>query len=605
MSGSSTIPGPSANSSPANSNNFLKNIFPQVKNFARYVFQYPKVVNLVPDFFITVYKLEFDYSLIVNTIKKGGDPDSETLKNMVKVSSFQLNDVRDVRTTMAAGKQLGNVSFTLNDPLINVLNITQEQLQDPDLFNNRELSIDKMDIIKVFKRNRFDDNYSTTFTGYVTSVQHRDVPKSDFAFVYTGSDITTALRLSQTVTQASMTYLLRNAKPNDPLVSNIYWENSRLLGTNVEEIIQGIIANSSYIYPALNQIRSVGQMPTNDILTRVQVQNPQALGLASLVTFPSNFPSIQAYGNVFKNFNSINFYQSKSKTPFDVIKDMADVIGFEFYALPDGSIYFGIPKYDMDVDGSYYNVDFDGSFVRKGRYELDGTLHPENDPTGFQETYFSNDEINKYIVLPEDFLSWDEVSPIDNVFTRVDVSPTSFGENITKSKAFLKEIFGEAFIFCYPDFKFDEMTAGNFNGLTSSDEKFRDLIRYGLRIFPVEGKAFLYEDQAIRAYAQFVYDRLKGMRRTGTLSILSRPEIVQGRTIRIPHKNIIGYISSIAHDTKAKKSDQTTCNLTFVRSADIKDEGQDTRFFHDYNYSKIESSLGGFVPAGTFDFTQV
>ena len=103
----------------------------------------------------------------------------------------------------------------------------------------------------------------------------------------------------------------------------------------------------------------------------------------------------------------------------------------------------------------------------------------------------------------------------------------------------------------------------------------------------------------------FRYNFLKANRRTGSLKIPFRPELLAGRTIRVPSKNIIAYVDSVTHSFIPKKSATTSLGLKFIRASDVVTNDLPPRYKRATGYisTPIENQYGLFVPAGTFDYT--
>ena len=585
-------------------NNYIRNIFADVIQYVRYITQFPKSVHIVPDFFIQVHKLSYDYQKF-SQVQESGLTTSEIRSDAVKDFVFQINDVRTVKTRMSSSGAIGTASFVLNQRLLDLdVNLINTPIKEDNPFEVSwdfpDLKIDKMDIVKIFERNRFDDNYSVIFTGMITSIQKVESPRADLQYNYVAGDVSTALRLSTQITTPSLVQLLRDGNLAPELKKQIIWDNPIKAGQNADEIIKRLVEDSWYIYPGNGQITETTAIPTTSF-TRVEVENPQSLGILNLNVFPDNFRNTRAYGNVFKNFRSLSFFQSREKNRLDLIRELAESTGFEFYATQEGNFNYGIPRYDIDIDGAYYRFSPQAPDLveRVGFYDLNGKLNNTELPN---EAY--SDEADIYTINPEDLISYEDLDTLDNIFTRVDVTPTDFTQDILNAKSFLLSTLGEQLHFSFPDFQFESPDAFN-----PEDEKFKDLVRYGMRFFKTGAKPFLITDEAVKAYAQFIYNKLRGARITATISILPRPEMKHGRTIRIPYKNIIAYAPSITHSVIAKKTASTLLTLTFVRSTDLPTPpaevagAQTTKYEHDDDPSAIESKYGSFTPAGTFDFT--
>lgn len=584
-------------------NNFIKNIFPEIFHFLQQNLPFPIIVNVVPDTFVQIFKLRFNYQAI-----------NETLTNQTSVTNvgaliegidvFQISDVRDVTSTMSCGKNPGSASFTLNQMLINNRLVEsldligskfvpkKELLRNVD---NSDVVIDFMDILKVYERNRFTDDYTSIFTGFITSVGHKDQPKVDFSYRYGAHDVTTALRLAPIVSQVSMAQLVTAGTGQVISQSNLIWDNPLVANKPAIDLLKDIIGGTWWTYPQTSQVEESNQVSDNSKFTRVQILNPSEIGLLKLNVFPSNLPNLKAYGAVFSKNLNLSFYQQRDKLPYDICKDIADVIGLEFYGTPEGNIYFGIPKWDIDIDGGYYGSVGDGIVFRKGFYSLDGEMVEDSENTqDFAE------EADIYTINEEDVLDYEEQSSIENVITRVDVGITDWSQDVLRNKniSVLQSAFREQFFFSYPDIQF-----WNPETIASSTEALREFTRLGIRPFPVQSKVFLSSDESMKAYAQFCYDKLKGMRKQAKLTIIPRAELRAGRTIRIPYKNLIAYGLSVTNSVMPKKSASTQIQLGFIRSADI--DIEKSRFSHIDPKSAIEEAYGSFIPSGTFDFTSL
>jgi len=587
-------------------NNYVRNIFADVQNYVRYITQFPKSVHIVPDFFIQVHKLTYDYGEFA-AVQESGLTTNDIVASSVRDFVFQVNDVRTVKTRMSTTGASGSASFTLNQRLLDLdYNFIQAKNNLGDSQSNPfevswdfpDLKIDKMDIIKIYERNRFDDNYTVIFTGFITSVQKVESPRADLQYNYVCGDVTTALKLSTQITSPSLVQLMRDGQLNPELKKQIIWDSPFTAGQNADTLIKRLVEDAWFIYPGNGRIQTTTEVPKTDF-TRVEVENPQALGIMNLAVFPDNFTNIRAYANVFANFKSLSFFQSREKNRMDMIRELAEVTGFEFYATQEGNLNYSMPRYDVDIDGSYYrfNPKDPSTVERAGFYDVTGKL-------GVVPDISYENEADIYTINPEDLISYEDIDSIDNVFTRVDVTPTDFTQDFLNSKNFLLSTIGEQLHFSYPDFDFSSPNAFNPN-----DEKFKDLVRYGMKFFKSSAKPFLITDEATKAYAQFLYNRLWGMRITASCVILPRPELKQGRTIRIPYKNIIAYASSVSHTVIAKKTATTTLNLTFVRSTDLPAPPPEatgvptSKYNHTSSESSIEAKYGLFTPAGTYDFT--
>jgi len=583
--------------------NFIKNIFPKILHYIQNTLPFASVVHVVPDVYIQIYKLRFDYDGIIEKISTGA-----TVTNVgaiIKaIDIFQITDVRDVTTVMSSGKTPGSANFTinqllLNESLVETIDLAGFKYVTPEetLKNvgNTDVIIDFMDIVKVFERNRFDDDYTCTFTGFITSITHRDQPKMDYSYQYGAHDITTAMRLAPVLSQLSIQSMITSDEGSIKLQENVIYDNPLVANKPAIELIKDLINNSWWTYPNTAQIEQSSKPSDNKKFTRLQILNPASIGLLSLNVFPSNLADIKAYGAVFKSNLNLSFYQQSDKLPFDVCKDIADTIGLEFYATPEGNLYFGIPKWDIDVDGSYYSIDSNGIISRSGYYDLNGDL--VDDPIQSQD-YIAESDL--YTINEEDYLGYEKTSSLENISTRVDVSILDWSQDIlsTKNATVIPSAFRESFFFSFPDLQF-----WNLEKVQANSEVLREMTKYGIRPFPVKGKVFLKSDEAIKSYAQFVYDRLKGMRKQGKLTILPRPEIRAGRTIRIPHKNLIAYVMSVTNSVMPKKSASTTLALAFIRNADL--DPENSRFGRTYDASEVEAAYGSFIPAGTFDFTSL
>lgn len=583
--------------------NFIRNIFPEILHFLQQNLPFPIVIHIVPDVFIQVFKLRFDYEAINQTLTN----QSSVVNVSALISGidiFQINDVRDVTTNMLSGKNPGSANFTLNQALINTKLVETFDLVDSKFVSNKErlknidnmdVMIDFMDILKVFERNRFTDDYTCTFTGFITSVGHRDQPKVDFSYQYGAHDITTALRLAPVISQISLQQMVTTGVGKPLIESNLIWDNSLVADRPAIDLIKDVIDSSWWTYPQTAQVEESTNVSDNTKFTRVQILNPTEIGLLKLNIFPSNLPDIRAYGTVFNRTLNLSFYQQRDRLPYDVCKDLADVIGLEFYGTPEGNLYFGIPKWDIDIDGSYYFFPEDGVIGRSGYYDLSGNI--SDDPN---ETKDFAAESDIYTINEEDVLGYEDQSSIENVVTRVDIGITDWSQDImrTKNVSVLQSAYREQFFFSYPDLKFWDP-----NSISANSDAIREMTRLGVRPMPVQAKVFLTTDESMKAYAQFTYDRLKGMRKQAKLTIVPRPEIRQGRTIRIPYKNLIAYVLGVTNSVIPKKSASTTLQLAFLRSAtmDIKK----SRLVHVSDQSSVEKKYGSFVPAGTFDFTEL
>lgn len=583
--------------------NFIKNIFPTIFHYIQNTLPFASVVHVVPDVYIQVYKLRFDYDGIIEKISTGATV-TDVAAIIKAIDIFQITDVRDVTTVMSSGKTPGSANFTinqllLNESLVETVDLAGFKYVTPEeaLKNvgNTDVIIDFMDIVKVFERNRFDDDYTCTFTGFITSITHRDQPKMDYSYQYGAHDISTAMRLAPVLSQINLQQLMVTGDGAIPLQDNLIWDSPLVANKPAIELIKDLINNSWWTYPNTAQIETSTQPSDNKKFTRLQILNPSAIGLLQLNVFPANLTDIKAYGAVFKSNLNLSFYQQSDKLPYDVCKDIADTIGLEFYATPEGNLYFGIPKWDIDVDGSYYSIDSNGIISRSGYYDLNGDL--VDDPIQSQD-YIAESDL--YTINEEDFLGYEETSTLENVSTRVDVSILDWSQDILSAKnaTVIPSAFRESFFFSYPDLQF-----WNLEKVQANSEILREMTKYGIRPFPVKGKVFLKSDEAIKAYAQFVYDKLKGMRKQAKLTILPRPEIRAGRTIRIPHKNLIAYVMNVTNSVMPKKSASTTLSLAFIRNADL--DPENSRFGRTYDSSEVEAAYGSFVPAGTFDFTSL
>lgn len=584
-------------------NNFVKNIFPSILHFLQQALPFPTVVHIIPDTYVQVYKLRFDYDTINEKLSTGATVTD--LNVLIKaIDIFQIIEVRDVSTTMGTGKNPGSANFTLNQQPMN-----QDLIETIDLagftyvtpeerlkqIGNTDVIIDYMDIVKVFERNRFDDDYTCTFTGFITSIVHRNQPKVDYAFQYGAHDISTAMRLAPVQSQLSLQSMITAGDGTVPLMENLIWDNPLVANKPAIELLKDLINSSWWTYPNTAQIDQLTKPSDNTKFTRVQILNPQSIGLLGLNVFPDNLSDIKAYGTVFKSNLNLSFYQQSDKLPFDVCKDIADTIGLEFYATPEGNLYFGIPKWDIDIDGSYYADQGQDLIDRMGYYDLNGTL--VQDPIESQD-YIA--ETDLYTINEEDFLSYEETGTLENIVTRVDIGVLDWSQDLMSSMnmSVLPSAYRESFFFSYPDLQF-----WNLAKIQANSEALREMTKYGIRPMPVKGKVFLKTAEAIKSYAQFTYDKMKGTRKQGKLSIVPRPEIRAGRTIRIPHLSIIAYVLSVTNTVVPKKSATTTLTLGFIRNADT--QPKSSRYGRAYELSEVENAYGAFVPAGTFDFTSL
>jgi len=587
---------------------FIRNTIPTILHYIANMVQnalpVPTSVHVAPDFYIQVFKLRFNYDAITNALASGST--STDISAIIQgIDIFQLNDLRNVTSAMSCGKNPGSAGFTLNqllinDKLVETIDVHGQKFLTPreTLKNvkNPDVTIDYMDIVKVFIRNRFPDptnganNYSCTFTGFITSVTHIDQPKVDFAYQYGAHDISTALRLAPVPSQINLQQMVNGGPGYQQLQKNIYWNNPLVVNQSAIDTIKTLIDSSWWTYPNSAQVLTKTQPSDNAKVSRVQILNPSSLGLLNLNIFPANLPNIRAYGSVFNRNMNLAFYQQSDKLPYEVCKDLADVIGLEFYATPEGNLYFGIPKWDIDIDGSYYAIE-NSIITRTGFFDLNGTL--SSIPS---QSYVS--EIDAYTINQEDVIGYEETGSVENIYTRVDVGFVSWDEDLlaTLNPSVSQSVFKEKFFFSFPDIKFWDPSS-----MDNNSEFLREMTRYGVRPFPVSGKAFLQTDEAIKAYAQFVYDKLKGQRTQAKLTIVPRPEIRAGRTIRIPYKNLIAYVTSATNSVVPKKSASTTLQLSFIRSAEY--DPEKSRFSFDGLTSIVEQKYGSFIPAGTFDFT--
>ena len=634
----------SAKGSEQQLSNFIRNLYPDVVHIDKTVLGlYPSVVHVVPDTFVTVHKLKFDYEKKINEIRgiipppTGVKKSSKSLEGTVGYDTtitpyltfhdvYQLNDVKELNTSASSGKTQGSCTFTIQNNLINTKRIYSEVatvdsnnkvgfIESPEpwsVFNgNPDAVIDKMDIVKIFERNRFNDRYSVTFTGFVTNIKKSEISKGETNYTYTCCDVTAVLRMAEIVTSPSIFALIKNNFLPDYLKQSFIWD-AILSGMRGLDIIKFVLDNAWTIFPPTNELVNEERIPSNLDLTKIEVQNPRDLEIVKLITFPKNIPDLKVYGQVFKNVASVPLYTWRGRYPIDIINDVANVTGFEFYATPEGNLYYGIPKWDMDVDGAYYrrNKD-DNSIERVGYYNSGGEFFPV---TSIQPGMLANfdlattENMQKYTILPEEILNWDEVDDMQRYYTRVELAPTTF--NMDMNSTWIP-IGNEQFFFTYPNFDFSDLN--ELVGKMGTDE-FKDLTRYGLRSYKCDAKPFLSSNESLKAYVEFVYNYLKMARRTATLTIPGRPEMVQGRTIRIPNKNLIAYVDSISHGFIPKKRFVTVLSLKGLREADSsyqpknKNKKVPARYERNsgrYPYSTYEKAFGAFVPVGTFDFTQL
>lgn len=592
-----------AKTAPADQENFIKNFFASVLNYVKVQTPFPVVNNIVTDFYIDLYKLQYDYNSF-NATAKTGRVTSTDVKSYIKaVALFRLTDVRGFKTSMNSDKAIGSVQFDVNNNLIADSFVSgrvtpygnELDTKYFSVWDGPDVSIDMMDIIKIYQRNRFDANYTCIFTGFITSNQDRNMPKVDQIYSYTGGDVSTALRLATVVTNPSMSQLINKGYLDPRIAKNVMWDNSELAGRSGLELIQNLIGGSWYIYPSPAQLgtATASGIPSGSELTAIEVNKPIGLGLLNVITFPKDFEDLQAYGRSW-NSNLGSLYSSREKFVFDICKDIAETTGFEFYSLPNGDFYYGIPKWDIDVDGSSYFISptNPNSVQRLGYFSIDGTLKDKADPQWLKN------EQDQYLIGADDFVSFERGKTIDNIFTRVDVQPSDFSQDVLSQRQVLTSIFkGEALSFSYPDFNFKDGRPQ----LDPNSEEFKDLVRYGMRPFPVSSKIFLKTPADTLYYAKHMYSKLKAMRTTGSLTILPRPEIMQGRTIRIPHINVIAYIKTVSHVLTARKSAATVLGLVYVRSAVTATSDNDQFSIFD-SANEIEKKYGYFTPCSSLNY---
>lgn len=90
------------------------------------------------------------------------------------------------------------------------------------------------------------------------------------------------------------------------------------------------------------------------------------------------------------------------------------------------------------------------------------------------------------------------------------------------------------------------------------------ILKYGRRMITVS-HPFVRTSSDCYYYAQSLLFRTLGERRTGTVTIVGRPEIRMAMPVYIPYRNMIYYVNSITHDFSFGGTFSTTLGLTYGR----------------------------------------
>lgn len=334
------------------------------KDFQNFRYEYYKVGD-------KKYRIYSD--ITANDLKRATNDENNPLNNRHKRWFFEQVDGKEVVRIVTVTVDSANPNivkyFLGTKDITEFVEVhTNKELYDKDKFGGSTLKthpkIHPMDYVFIFMATDLDEKgnpkYHRVFTGVVNKVTFSR--KNQDTMTIEGEDITKILRLSA--------YAVEKALLNESEISgedgvNLLWE-SIFAGKSADEIVAGLIKDiQKGLTP--NKVEQIDTTLGNTTASLQTLQektfSEEDLKLTNLINdfyainsvfiekIPQSNPELAnvdqftPYKEIFGA--KIPMYQTEYKDRLQLCREVAQIMGFEFFADPDGYIHYRQPRFDL------------------------------------------------------------------------------------------------------------------------------------------------------------------------------------------------------------------------------------------------------------------